>query len=356
MTNVWTAITAPNVSISYPGGYGTSSSALMIPGSTNVPEVWNGVAWVNQSGNNGTLTNSFLSTNSISNCLWFTANNAEYWNGTTWSSVPAPAPGTYFAYQPWGCGSSSVSAIVVTTSKVYTYDGVSWTDVGSSGTGSVHLYGGAGSTGSAMFTVGNSTSTKYWNGAVPLVSGGTRNVYTSAAALAGTGGAGILASGTTSESWSGTTWTSQSNIPSGLSTRPGLGGSASDAIAFSTTKAYIFTTQVLAAPVANFSGTPTSGLDPLTVVFTDLSTNTPTSWDWDYGDGSTHGTTQNPTHIYANAGTYTVTLTATNIYGSDAEAKTAYIVVSESDTGQLAVGDEAVLICNTVGKPILVRR
>ncbi len=82
-------------------------------------------------------------------------------------------------------------------------------------------------------------------------------------------------------------------------------------------------------PVANFSGTPTSGTASLTVQFTDLSTNSPTSWAWDLdGDSVTDSTEQNPTFIYTQAGTYTVSLTATNADGSDTEAKVDYIIVS----------------------------
>jgi len=80
-------------------------------------------------------------------------------------------------------------------------------------------------------------------------------------------------------------------------------------------------------PTANFSGTPTSGTAPLTVNFTDLSTETPTSWSWTFGDGGT-STVKNPSHQYTANGTYTVTLTATNAYGSDSETKTGYITVS----------------------------
>lgn len=87
------------------------------------------------------------------------------------------------------------------------------------------------------------------------------------------------------------------------------------------------TTQPTNPPVAAFSGTPTSGNIPLTVVFTDASTNNPTSWSWDFGDGGT-STAQNPSHTYTVAGTYTVTLTATNAYGSDSEIKTGYITAN----------------------------
>ena len=65
-------------------------------------------------------------------------------------------------------------------------------------------------------------------------------------------------------------------------------------------------------PVASFTYAATG----LSVVFTDKSSNTPTSWDWDFGDSTTHGTQQSPTHIYAVKGTYTVTLKATNAGGS----------------------------------------
>lgn len=84
-----------------------------------------------------------------------------------------------------------------------------------------------------------------------------------------------------------------------------------------------------AAPVADFTGTPTSGTASLSVAFTDTSTNTPTSWLWDFGDGAT-STSQNPTHSYTTSGTFTVSLTATNTTGSNTKTRTAYIIVSET--------------------------
>ena len=53
----------------------------------------------------------------------------------------------------------------------------------------------------------------------------------------------------------------------------------------------------------------------LTVVFTDTSVPRPTSWLWQFGDGS-QNTSQNPVHTYAAAGQYAVTLTVTNSLGS----------------------------------------
>ena len=80
-------------------------------------------------------------------------------------------------------------------------------------------------------------------------------------------------------------------------------------------------------PAANFSGSPTSGTTPLTVTFTDRSTNTPTSWNWNFGDGAT-STAQNPTHTYLVNGTYTVSLTSTNVAGSNTKTVDNYIAVA----------------------------
>ena len=38
-------------------------------------------------------------------------------------------------------------------------------------------------------------------------------------------------------------------------------------------------------PVAAFTATPLNGTPPLTVTFTDQSTNNPVSWQWNFGDG-----------------------------------------------------------------------
>ncbi|OGN88275.1 MAG: hypothetical protein A2X23_04345 [Chloroflexi bacterium GWC2_73_18] len=89
------------------------------------------------------------------------------------------------------------------------------------------------------------------------------------------------------------------------------------------------------APVADFSGTPTSGVEQLSVDFTDLSSGSPTAWSWAFGDGGT-STLQNPSHFYAAPGTYTVSLTATNAGGSDPETKTGYVVVSPAASAPTA--------------------
>ena len=82
------------------------------------------------------------------------------------------------------------------------------------------------------------------------------------------------------------------------------------------------------APVAAFSGSPLSGVAPLPVTLTDLSSGPLTSWAWTLGDGST-STDQHPTHTYTKAGTYAVQLTVTGPGGSKTVTKDAYVVVQD---------------------------
>lgn len=92
----------------------------------------------------------------------------------------------------------------------------------------------------------------------------------------------------------------------------------------------------LPPPTANFKASPTMGANPLSVAFTDLSTNNPTKWKWDFGDGTT-STEQNPTHKYTKLGQQTVTLTASNNLGSDTKTINKYITVTSPPPGPVAV-------------------
>jgi gliding motility-associated-like protein len=68
-------------------------------------------------------------------------------------------------------------------------------------------------------------------------------------------------------------------------------------------------------PVVDFAYAPASGCAPLTVQFTNLTQFAdPSTYHWDFGDG---GTSQaaNPSYTYFNAGTYSVSLSASNITG-----------------------------------------
>jgi PKD repeat protein len=71
------------------------------------------------------------------------------------------------------------------------------------------------------------------------------------------------------------------------------------------------------APVASFTCAKNFLRIPNSVTCTDSSTNTPTSWSWNMGDGSAAKTTQNVTYPYLKRGMWGITLNATNAVGSN---------------------------------------
>lgn len=93
------------------------------------------------------------------------------------------------------------------------------------------------------------------------------------------------------------------------------------------------TTQTTPIPIkAGFRGSPTTGTAPLTVTFTDASFGSPTSWLWDFGDGSSSTLEVPPQHKYSVPGTYTVSLTVTGTGGSNVKKLTDYISVTDPST------------------------
>ena len=94
-----------------------------------------------------------------------------------------------------------------------------------------------------------------------------------------------------------------------------------------TMSGYITVTNVAPSPVASFTSDRQSGSAPLTVQFTDTSTNSPTGWQWSFGDGI-QNTEQNPSHTYMKSGTYTVSLMTVNTGGYTTTTQPGYITVS----------------------------
>ena len=96
-----------------------------------------------------------------------------------------------------------------------------------------------------------------------------------------------------------------------------------------TNTGYVTVSAPPAAPVAAFSASPISGTTPLTVNFTNASTGSISSYAWTFGDGGTSAV-QNPSHVYASAGTYTVALTVTGPGGSNT---ISHVVTATSSGG-----------------------
>jgi PKD repeat protein len=108
------------------------------------------------------------------------------------------------------------------------------------------------------------------------------------------------------------------------------------------------------APVANFTKNATSGTLPLSVQFNDTSTNTPTQWNWSFGDANwTNGTTQNVTHTYPSVGTYNIFLIASNAAGSNQSANQTVTVYPPAVADFTATADGATVTFTdtTTGSP-----
>ncbi len=101
------------------------------------------------------------------------------------------------------------------------------------------------------------------------------------------------------------------------------------------------------APVADFSGTPTSGCTPLLVDFTDASSGDITNWDWDFGDGGT-STAQNPSHAFTSAADHDVSLTVTGPGGSDVKSQAGYVTATDAVAADFSatplLGDEPLAV------------
>ena len=79
-------------------------------------------------------------------------------------------------------------------------------------------------------------------------------------------------------------------------------------------------------PLASFVADTTNGTTPLTVNFTNQSTNA-TDYIWDFGEGNTT-TNANPSHTYTNSALYTITLTAIGSGGTNVFSISNYISVT----------------------------
>jgi PKD repeat protein len=85
------------------------------------------------------------------------------------------------------------------------------------------------------------------------------------------------------------------------------------------------------APSAAFSASPTNGLAPLTVNFTDTSTGTITNRFWQFGDGTTTNTAATSvTHTYG-PGTNTVRLTVSGPVGTSTLTRTNFIAAASHE-------------------------
>jgi PKD repeat protein len=128
-------------------------------------------------------------------------------------------------------------------------------------------------------------------------------------------------------------------------------------------------------PISNFTTNVISTTIGNSIIFTDQSTNNPTSWQWTFEGGTPNTSTQqNPEVTYITKGSFDVTLLVTNASGNTTETKKGYATITEivsgsnvwtgaTDTnwatttnwssGVLPTATDDVVISNVPNKPII---
>ena len=108
--------------------------------------------------------------------------------------------------------------------------------------------------------------------------------------------------------------------------------------------------RVNAPPTASFIASPQPGLvnQPITLASTSTDADgTITSYDWDFGDGSAHGSGQSPQHAYGSPGAYTVKLTVTDNDGATTSV-TGTVNVNAPPTAAFSFSPSVPLVGNPV--------
>ncbi len=85
------------------------------------------------------------------------------------------------------------------------------------------------------------------------------------------------------------------------------------------------TVTIVAGPTASFTSSGPDTLGQTTSFTATASGSGPLSYAWDFGDGSS-GSGANPTHIYTDIGSYSVTLTVTDANGAAVTSSAAVLI------------------------------
>jgi PKD repeat protein len=115
------------------------------------------------------------------------------------------------------------------------------------------------------------------------------------------------------------------------------GGTTADGFYFDDFQVFVNPSEPLSAPFSQFSYSSNTACLGNNISFADNSTNVPTQWLWNFGDGTTSNE-QNPTHVFNSTGTFNITLTASNTAGNSSSTQQIEIFpnpilsISSSDT------------------------
>jgi len=313
-----------------------SSGNVWVATSTGLSK-YVGSSWTKYTtGNSGLAGNNCLTVATQSTTIWIGtyANGVSKYDGTTWTTYTTANSGLANNRVLDAVADGAGNKWFATLTGVSKYDGTTWAK---------YTTGNSGLANNNVKAVALAPNGDIWfgtAGGVNRLSGSSWTTYLIAQGLAenDTSAIDVASDGTV---WAGHTGSGVSKFTGSVpwtvyTTANGLANNNVNGIDTESPTIVWFATGgggvskydfTPIPPVAQFSGSPTSGNVPLTVNFTDSSTGTITSWSWTFGDSGT-STAQNPSHQYTSAGTYTVSLTVSGPGGNDTNTKTNYIVVN----------------------------
>jgi PKD repeat protein len=120
------------------------------------------------------------------------------------------------------------------------------------------------------------------------------------------------------------------------------GGVREDGFYFDDFKIFYNEAPLGTPPVASFTPSAFESCEGESVDFTDFSTEQPTNWAWDFGDGNT-SSFQNPSHVFTTPGVYVITMEVTNQFGSNSTVQT--VVINENPTVEIQTSDSDNQLC-----------
>lgn len=97
--------------------------------------------------------------------------------------------------------------------------------------------------------------------------------------------------------------------------------------------------RVIGLPTASFTPSVFSGCEPLEISFANSSTSN-SNFDWNFGDMTSNSSTQNPTHIFQNDGTFQVKLTVYDAYGCFSDKSILNIIVHPKPNSKFSFPDQ----------------
>ncbi len=115
---------------------------------------------------------------------------------------------------------------------------------------------------------------------------------------------------------------------------------------------YLDNIQITGAPKSNFTANQTTICIGQSIQFQETSTGGATNYNWSFPGGSIGSSTlPSPTVTYMTAGTYQVSLTVSNAFGSHSVSRTGYIIVGGGLTASVTAPGS--LLCNSSAPVVL---